>query len=442
MKLKTFKKLNLRNKKVLVRVNLDVPIKNGRILDDSRIRAHLPTISYLVKKKTKIILISHLNDPFKNKKLNVKDQKYILKIKKQYSLRIVAEYLNKLNRELKIKFINDCLGEKVEKEIKKLKPGELILLENLRFYLGEQKNNRNFAKKLASLADVYINDAFAVCHRNHASVAAITDYLPSYAGLLLEIEVNNLSQVLGGPKHPFVLLVGGAKIFTKLPAIKSLVKEVDKILVGGALANNFFKAQKLNIGQSVYEKEMLGQVKRLLKNKKIILPVDVKVKSKIKNKNLPSAEPCFRQGRKLYSENKKQKTQIKNVKTEELKKIKNFKILDIGSETIKLFSKYLKSAKMIVWNGPMGYFEEKSFQLGTGKIAEEIFKNKKVRVFIGGGDTLAALQQSRINADTTRGLTRSKSAHVFISTGGGAMLDFLSGKTLPGIKPLLKNYTF
>jgi phosphoglycerate kinase len=404
MRLKRIKGLNLKNKKILLRVNFDVPIKNGKILDDSRILAHLPTIFYLIKKKAKLILISHLDNPLKIKSKRLR----ILK----YSLKKVAEYLNKLkipiskSQFLKLKFIDDCLGEKVKKEIDKLKAGEIILLENLRFYPEEEKNDKKFAKSLASLADLYINDAFPVCHRAHASVSAMTKYLPSYAGFLLEKEVENLSKVLKKPKHPFITVIGGAKISTKLPVIKNLLKIADKILIGGGLANTFFVSQKINISQSIYEKEMVDEAKKLLESKKIILPTDVKIK--------------------LKTQNSKFKTL--NLKIDKLNKLKKFKILDIGKETIKLFSKYISSAKIIIFNGPMGYFEEKPFDLGTKKIVEAILKNKKAKIIIGGGETIAVVKNFKIK----------DGKKVFISTGGGAMLEFLSGKILPGIKPLLK----
>jgi len=405
MRLKSIRGLNLKNKKILLRVNFDVPIKNGKILDDSRILAHLPTIFYLIKKKAKIILISHLDSPLKikNKRLRIKN----------YSLKKVAEYLNEFpipnpNAQiLKLKFIDDCLGEKVKKEIDKLKAGEIILLENLRFYPDEEKNDKKFAKNLASLADLYINDAFPVCHRAHASVSAMTKYLPSYAGFLLEGEIKNLSEILERPKHPLIILMGGAKISTKLPVIKNLLKIADQILIGGGLANTFFKAMGLDIGQSIYEKEMIDQAKIISKNKKIVLPVDVKIKLKTQNS----------------------KFKIQNFKIDKLNKLKNFKILDIGKETIGLFSKYLSSARMIIFNGPMGYFEEKPFDLGTKKIVEAILKNKRAKIIIGGGETIAVVKNFKIK----------DGKKVFISTGGGAMLEFLSGKNLPGIKPFLKN---
>jgi 3-phosphoglycerate kinase len=324
-----------------------------------------------------------------------------------------------------LKFVDDCLGEKVKKEIEKLKEGEAILLENLRFYPQEQRDDKNFAKKLASLADLYINDAFAVCHRKNASVSSITKFLPSYAGFLLEKEVETLSQILERPKKPLIVLLGGVKISTKLPTTKNLLKVADKILIGGALANNFLVAKKIKIGQSIYEREMVKEAERLLENKKIALPVDVKIELNIKNK--------------------KQERQIKNIKIRELNKLKNFQVLDIGDETIEIFSRYLKSAKMIVWNGPMGLFEVKPFDQGTKKLAKEILKNKKAKIFIGGGETLAALRQvlackylAQIDREAPGKQWRSViSQRLFISTGGGAMIEFLSGKILPGLKPLL-----
>ncbi|MFN3301902.1 MAG: phosphoglycerate kinase [Patescibacteria group bacterium] len=393
MNLKNIKNLDLRNKKVLLRVNFDLPIKNGKILDDSRIKAHLPTIFYLIKKKAKVILISHLNNPqkIKNKELRIK----------KCGLKPVFENLK--SQISNLKFVNDCLGKKVEEEIDKLKGGEVILLENLRFYPEEEKNDKNFAKKLANLADIYINDAFPVCHRKNASLSAITNYLPSYAGFLLEKEIKNLSQVLKKPDSPFIILLGGAKISTKLPMIKNFIKKADKILIGGALANTFFKAKNLNISQSIYESKMIKEAKELLKNEKIILPIDVKIKLK---------------------------TKIQNLKLNQLAQFKNFKILDIGQMTIRMFANYLKSAKMIVWNGPMGFFEKKPFEIGTKEIIKEILKNKKAKIFIGGGETIASLQFLNYKNKIPK--------NVFISTGGGAMLDFLSGKILPGIKPLLK----
>jgi len=417
MKLRNFKAIkNFKNKKILVRVDFNCPIRNGRVVDDSRIRAALPTIKYLVGRGAKIILISHLGKP-KGERLG------------EYSLRPVYKNL-KLNlrpelrsREIKnLKFVDDCIGEKVERAISAMKPSDVILLENLRFYKGEEDNDAQFAKNLASLADVYINDAFGCSHRAHASVVAVTEYLPSYAGFLLAAEIKNLSQVLDKPKYPFAMVMGGVKISTKIPVIKNLIKKADYILVGGALAHNFLKMMGYKIGKSIYETEIDGEVKKIIRqpaDQKIILPADFRIKEIRQSRRQtdpPSGGPAD-----------------KNVKIEDLNKLKDdFEILDIGPKTIELFSKYLKNAKMIVWNGPMGYFEVKPFDLGTRKIAEVILSNKKAKIIIGGGETIASLkiknQRSKIKIRK----------NIFISTGGGAMLEFLGGDQLPGIKPLIK----
>lgn len=382
MQLKTLKKVKIVGKKTLVRVDLNVPIINSKIADDTRIRAILPTLKYLVKNKAKVILISHLGDP--------KGKKDI-----RYSLKPVAKYL-------KIKFLDDCLGENNEVIIAKMKPGEIVLLENLRFYAGEEENSDDFAKKLANLADIYINEAFSVSHRNHASLVAITKFLPSYAGFLMEGEVEALDKIFKNPNHPLIAIIGGAKISTKIKVIKNLLKKVDYLLVGGALANNFFKAQGNEVGKSLIEEKMLEEAKNLLKEEKLILPVDVKT-DKGRNKTVKEVD-------------------------------KDENILDIGEKTIELFSKLIKKAKMIIWNGPLGLFEKNDFKKGTEKIAKNILANHQAKVIIGGGETIASL---KIKNQSANWRTKIKN-NVFISTGGGAMLKFLEGGTLPGIKPLIK----
>ncbi len=384
MKLRTLKTIkNLNNKKVLVRVGFDCPIKNGRVVDDSRIQQALLTIEYLAKHKAKVILITHLGRP-NGKKV------------KKYSLAPVAKYLKKEIKDFK--FIKTPIGPKLKEQIGQIKPGEVVLLENIRFYDGEEKNCLRFAKKLAVLADIYINEAFSNSHRLHSSMQAITKYLPSYAGFALEKEIKCLSQFLLKPKHPLLVIIGGKKITTKIKTIKNLLKSADHILIGGAVASNFFKAGGYKIGKSFFEPKMIKAVQGLLKNKKVILPFDVKVKTKKANLNLNIGD---------------------------LNDLPNdFEILDIGLETIKTFEKYIKSAKMIIWNGPMGYFEDKAFSQGTRLITKAVLKNKG-QVVIGGGDTLIVLRNKKI------------SKNIFSCTGGGAMLEFLSGKELPGIKSLL-----
>ncbi|MFA6145798.1 MAG: phosphoglycerate kinase [Patescibacteria group bacterium] len=413
MKLKTIKEIkNLKGKRVLVRVDFNCPIKNGRVIDDTRIQAALETIKYLIQQKAIVILISHLGDPFKNPKSEIRNPKQIQnstptptgrgsdrsvgEFKNKYSLKPVAKYINRLHvpgSMFHVKFIDDCVGEKVRKETATMKPGEIILLENLRFYDGEEKNDLKFAKQLAGLADLYINDAFSVCHRAHASVSAITHYLPAYAGFCLIKEIENLSQVLTKPLHPFIVLMGGVKISTKIKTIENLAKKGDQILIGGALANTFLKIKGVNIGASFYEPTMIKMAKKLAKNKKIILPLDVETEGRDND----------------------------------------FKILDIGPKTVELFQKYLKTAKTIIWNGPMGLFEEKPFDQGTKEMIKIILNNRKAKIIIGGGETIASLQEAISNFQ----FLISK-PNIFISTGGGAMLEFLEGKILPGIKPLIK----
>jgi len=384
MKLKTIRQIkNLNNKRVLVRVGFDCPIKNGRVVDDSRIQQALLTIEYLAKHNAKVILITHLGRP-NGKKV------------KKYSLEPVAKYLKKEIKDFK--FIKTPIGPKLKEQVEQMKQGDVVLLENLRFYNQEEKNDLKFAKKLADLADVYVNESFSNSHRLHSSMQAITKYLPSYAGFSLEKQIKVLSQFLLKPKHPLIVIVGGKKITTKLNAIKNLFKTADQVLIGGAAASNFFKASGYKIGKSFFEPKMIKTVQGLLKNKKLILPFDVKVKTKKGSQNLNIGD---------------------------LKDLSNdFEILDIGSETTKMFEKYIKSAKMIIWNGPMGYFENKAFSQGTRSITKAVLKNKG-QVIIGGGDTLIVLKNLKTNKN------------LFTCTGGGAMLEFLSGKQLPGIKSLI-----
>jgi len=399
MKLKTIRQIkNLKNKRVLVRVGFDCPIKNGRVVDDSRVQQALLTIEYLAKHNAKVILITHLGRPSKHWNIGTLEHK---NIKKQYSLRPVFDELKSLGTEFpkNLKFVDDCIGLKVEKAIKQMKPGEVVLLENLRFYPQEQKNDLKFAKKLADLADIYVNESFSNSHRLHASMNAVTKYLPSYAGFSLEKEIEVLSQFLLKTRHPLIVIIGGKKITTKLNAIKNLLKSADQVLIGGAVASNFFKAGGYKIGKSFFEPKMIKTVQALLKNKKVILPFDVKIRTQKRSLNFNIGE-------------------LNNLPND-------FEILDIGPGTTKAFEKYIKSAKMIIWNGPMGYFEDKDFSQGTKSITRAVLKNKG-QVVIGGGDTLVILKNLKTNKN------------LFICTGGGAMLEFLSGKELPGIKSLIK----
>ncbi|OGG87607.1 phosphoglycerate kinase [Candidatus Kuenenbacteria bacterium RIFCSPHIGHO2_02_FULL_39_13] len=359
MKFKSLKYIrNLAGKRVLVRCDFDLPMKNCKIIDDTRLKACVPTIKYLLFKGAKVVLVGHLGRP-----KGVDEKLSLLPVK------------NKLEKilEKKIVFID---WDEIPSRLAPRNDISLRMLENLRFYTGEEKNSKKFAKKLASLADIYVNEAFAVSHRSVASVDAIQNYLPSYAGLRLEKEIENLSAVLKNPKHPVILIIGGAKIETKLPVIKEFQKIADQILVAGAVANTFLKAAGVEVGKSLVDEKYIDEAKSIL-NSKILLPVDWRVK--------------------------------------------NGKILDIGPRTIELFAQKIKLAKTIVWNGPMGKFEEKEFAIGTQEIAKEVLKSK-AKVVIGGGDTDKILQGKKFGSN------------IFVSTGGGAMLEFLAGKKLPGFK--------
>lgn len=397
MKLRTLKDLkNLKNKRVLVRVDYNVALKHGKVLEPERIERSFPTINYLLKKKAKVILISHLGSPGG-------------KFDKKLSLKPVAIYMDSKAKK-PVHFIDDCIGDRVKQKVAKMKAGQILLLENLRFYPGEEKNDAKFARELAELGDFYVNEAFSVCHRAHASVAGIPKYLKAYAGFNLADEVINLGKILKGYKKPAVAIIGGVKISTKIKVIENLLKKYNYVLIGGALANNFFVAQKINIGKSVYEKEFVKLAKELIKRSqgKLILPIDVRISGNLKGWG-----------------------KVKMVKVSELKKIKskNFYIVDIGLRTELFFARHFKQAKTLVWNGPMGMFEIPEFSHGSDYVAQQFALIAKGPAFgiTGGGETITLLDKLKI-----------KSWPDFVSTAGGAMLEFLEGKVLPGIRPLIK----
>ena len=402
--MKTIRKIkNLKNKKVLVRVDFNVPVRDDGIVDekeDWRIRAALPMIEYLLEKEAKIILISHLGRPDANRKF-ILDTTVDSRLHRndniaKYSLKPVANRLGKLlNRE--IKFIDDCIGDEAENAVEEMRAGDIILLENLRFYEEEKENNEEFAKELAGLADIYINNAFSVSHRKHASVHAITKFLPSYAGLLLEKEVKLLSEAIHNSKKPATIIIGGAKAKTKLPVIKFIMDKFDHILVGGVVANVILKAKGIDTGRSLLGDVDFEEAKKIdLNNNKLYIPFDVIV--------------C--------------NSKIKRAELSPVGKIGDERILDIGPDTEELFSKIIADSKTIIWNGPMGKFENENFLSGTKKVAEAIVRSKGYKI-IGGGDTIAALDQLGYLDDVD-----------YVCTGGGAMLMFLSGEKLPGIEAL------
>ena len=374
---------NLQNKRVLVRCDFDLPLKQQttKIIDDTRLKACVPTIKYLLQKGARVILMGHLGRP-----KGVDEKLSLLPVK------------NKLEKILGEKIVFTDWDE-IPRRSAPRNDISLRMLENLRFYTGEEKNDKNFAKKLASLAAIYVNEAFAVSHRSAASVAAIQNYLPSYAGLHLEKEIDNLSAILENPKHPMILIIGGAKIETKLPVIKEFQKIADQILVGGAVANTFLKAQGVEVGKSLVDEKYINEAKKTLKN--FQFPIfNFQTNSKF------NPRPDRGQNSKLI------------LPADFV--WKNNKILDIGSKTIKFYCDIIKKAKTIVWNGPLGYFEDKKFAIGTQEIAKEILKSE-AKVVIGGGDTDKILQGKKFGSN------------IFISTGGGAMLEFLAGKKLPGL---------
>ncbi|MDI3496244.1 MAG: phosphoglycerate kinase [Patescibacteria group bacterium] len=384
--MQTFSSLpNLENKRVFLRVDLNVPFKDTKVLDDYKIYKAIKTIEALLHKKAIIIIATHLG-------------KAKGRYDKTLSTEPIAKYLAKILGK-RIKFVPEVIGKETKKAIKNAVAGDIIFLENLRFKKEELENDTKFAKELASLADIYINDALAVSHRKQASVAAIKNYLPSFSGLLLESELKAFARVLK-PKKPLVIIMGGAKIKTKAPLIANLYKNSTYILLGGGLANSFLKYNKLEIGKSLYDAEGVKIIKKLMKDKsysrKIILPLDVVVLTK------------------------EGKIQAKNVK----KVLKTDNILDIGPETISLYSTYIKEAQTLVWNGPMGKFEDVNFRAGTTAIAILVASRSSGYAYgvVGGGETVAALRGVRMIEYVD-----------FVSTAGGAMLAYLGGEEMPGL---------
>ena len=392
MKIKSIKNIkNLTGKRVLLRCDFNVPIKNGRILDDYKIIKGLETVEYLLKKKSKIIIVSHLGRPDATKK----DTKY--------SLLPVAEFLKEKIKK-QVNFVNDIAGFQTGTAVSKMKNSEIVFLENIRFEKGEKENSAVLARHLAKLADIYVNDAFAVSHRAHASVSAIKKYLPSYAGLLLEKEILHLEKALN-PKQPLILIIGGVKLATKIPLIKKFRKKAHRILLGGVLANNFFAAHGYEIGRSLVDKESVKFAKKIIKkgwDKNIILPIDLRVSNK----------------KSFWDAHDKKINEIG----------KRDYILDIGYGTADFYKKYIESAATVVLNGPMGMFEEQKFKHGTLAIARSLAINSKKSVFsiVGGGETIEALKMTKTINDIN-----------WVSTGGGAMLAFLSKEKMPGIKELV-----
>jgi phosphoglycerate kinase len=384
MNKKTIRDVSVEGWQVLVRVDFNVPIKNGQVGEDTRIRAALPTIQYLLDHQSMVVLCSHLGRP-KGGPDPV------------YSLAPVAEHLSKLlNR--KVIFAKDCVGLDAEGAVAELKPGEIALLENTRFHPEEEKNDLAFAQRMAVLAKLFVNDAFGSAHRAHASTEGVAHFLPGVAGFLMEKEIEFLDKAANNPDHPYVAILGGAKISDKIGVITNLLKKVDKLLIGGGMANTFLKAQGLPVGDSLVEESSVEIAKKIITEAggKLILPEDIVIADKF------DAQAQF-------------KTIAATAVPE------GWRILDVGPATVKKFSAALKDSKLVFWNGPMGVFEFPNFAKGTRDLAQAVAVCGATTI-IGGGDSVAAVTESGLADKITH-----------ISTGGGASLEFLEGKVLPGI---------
>ncbi len=383
---KTIKDIDIQNKRVIIRADFNVPLDGEVITDDARIVKSLPTIEYALGQNAKIILMSHLGRPKGERKL-------------EFSLKPVAKRLSELLKK-PVELMSDCVGPEAEEKAASLKSGEIILLENLRFHKEETKNDPEFAKKLAALADIYVSDAFGACHRAHASTAGIAEFLPSVAGFLMAKEMQYFDKVTKNPDRPFVAIMGGAKIHDKIKVIESLLQKVDALLVGGGMAYTFIKAQGGAVGASKIDEEGLKLIPQILeeakkRNVKLLISKDWVVAEEFK-----ADSPT-----KLAEDNVPD----------------GWMGLDVGPKTIRRFKEVLEGAKLVIWNGPVGVFEWDAFSKGTREIAE-FLANSEATVIIGGGDSAAAIKKYGLE---------NQVAHV--STGGGASLEYLEGKVLPGI---------
>lgn len=391
MQKKSIKDANIKGKRVLMRVDFNVPLdKELKITDDNRIRAALPTIRYIIGQGAKLILMSHLGRPKGEVRL-------------EFSLTPAAKCLSELLGK-PVGMLKDCIGQEIRQAVLAMDDGDVGMLENLRFHREEEKNDPEFAKELASLGEIFVNDAFGTCHRAHASTEGVTHYLEAVSGFLVEKEIEYFQKVLTQPEEPFILLLGGAKVEDKIPVIENMIEKANAILIGGAMAYTFMRVLGVNIGSSRLEEEMSGMVKNILGKAKtkgmgIVLPID-----------------------HLVTDNIQTAANVKVTKGEAIEE--GWMGVDIGPKTISLFSEKIKSARTVVWNGPVGIFENDKFAAGTKALAE-IIAHSPVTSVIGGGDTAAAVAKF--------GLIKEMS---HISTGGGASLEYLEGKVLPGIASL------
>ncbi len=392
---KTVKDVDLKGKRVLMRVDFNVPLEGGKVANDKRIRASLPTIKYIVDQGGRLVLMSHLGRPKGERKAEM-------------SLKPAVEPLSGLLGR-PVKFAEDCVGPQVEAAVNGLGNGEVLLLENLRFHKQETDNDEEFSKQLARLADVYVNDAFGTAHRAHASTEGVTRFVkPAVSGFLMEKEIRYLAGAIAKPEHPFVAILGGAKISGKIDVITNLLPKVDKLLIGGGMAYTFFKAQGKEIGRSLLEEDKLELARELLANSgdKLVLPVDCVVSDKFDFDSRTVGELAT--------------VSVDNIPADK-------EALDIGPKTVEKFGRALQGARTVIWNGPMGVFEIKALARGTEAVAEQVapLAAKGATTIIGGGDTVSAVEKMGFADRMTH-----------ISTGGGASLELLEGKLLPGLAAL------
>lgn len=385
MRLRTLRNAQVSAKRVLVRVDFNVPIdrQTGEVADDTRIRAALPTIEYLTQQGARVILMSHLGRP---------DGKVVESLRLDPVARRLSALLGR-----PVKKAPDCIGPEVEAMVAQLQPGEVLLLENVRFHPGEEANDPAFAEALARLADIFVSDAFATAHRAHASTVGVARFLPAYAGFLMEKEIYYLTKVLESPERPYVAIIGGAKVSDKLPVLRNLLPRVDRLLVGGGMANTFLRAKGHQVGSSLYEEDQVETARELLATGKILIPVDGVIADR------------------MAADARTQTVVFGDLSD-------GWMALDIGPETVRQFQEALRPARTVLWNGPLGVFELEPFAGGTRAIAEFLAGLTGAVRVVGGGETVAAVEKLGL-AD--------KFDHV--STGGGATLEFLEGRTLPGI---------
>ena len=388
MNKKTVKDIDLNGKRVLMRVDFNVPMQDGKVTDDKRIRASLPTIQYVLDQGAALILMSHLGRPKSASE-------------SEFSLRPAAEVLSSL-LEIPVKMAPDFVGTEVETMVKDLQPGEVLMLENTRFHPGEENNDLELAKQMSVLGEVYVNDAFGSAHRAHASTEAVARFLPAVSGFLMEQELEYLGRAVANPEHPYIAILGGAKISDKIDVVESLLSKADKLIIGGGMANTFLAAQGLNMQDSLVETSSLDTAKSILEKAgdKLVLPVDAVIADKFEDDA--------------------------NMHIVDVDKIPaGWRMMDVGPKTLELYKRALDGAKLIVWNGPVGVFEMPKFAEGTFALAKMLAESGATTV-IGGGDSASAVKKAGVAKQMTH-----------VSTGGGASLEFLEGKELPGVAALM-----